>query len=287
MKKISLFYIPLIIFSLIIINGCDTTKSIDYIPGIIKGVVLDSATHLPIDSAWVSAGGTGAYTDTSGNFRIVYFNMPSSGVNLTVVGSKANYLNDTIGIWLLADDSITISLVLMPYNGILFMDNIVLEQYSNQQSLSSIDLMTMSAVQGQNPYRDIDLRDSLGLNQRFRFRSAINDPILFSLDTRFANSLGSFTKFQFDTLRMIYGLSGPLGDSYFPLSATPFFPNPLIENSVYPFYLAGRYSIYPGTAKIFGLMYINSVWTDPGSGKIMVRVDLKENRNGENIFLAK
>jgi len=288
MKKI-FFAIPfLLILPVIFYYGCSNSTSVDYPPGIVYGIVIDSATHLPIDSAYVNTipAGNGCYTDGTGFFRVTGIPMPSSGVIAYVIANKGQYENDTLGLWLLANDSQYVRLVLMPNHGILIRDNFILEQYTGQQSNSSLDLANLTLVQGQNPYRDADLRDSLGLGQRFQFRTAIADPILFSFDTKFAGSLGNFTKSQFDTLKMIYGLNDPISDSYFSNSSTSFIPNPLTENSVYPFYLAGRNTLNPGSPKIYGLLYINSIWTDPGSGNVRMRVDIKENRNGLNYFVT-
>lgn len=285
MKKSCIICISIFFFLMSEYYGCNSPTSVAYPPGIIKGIVLDSATHLPIDSAILSTdiSGFGGYTDPEGYFRFAYSNMPSSGVNLNLIAGKSGYANNTTPIWLLSNDSVYIRMILMPSSGVLMVDNIILVKYSSQQSFSSLDLSNMTAVQGLNPYRDVDLRDS---EQRFQFKSASSDPILFSFDTKFANSLGSFSKYDFDTLKMIYGLGGPITDSYFQLRETPFFSFPLVENSVYPFYLFGRYLNHPSSTKIYGLLYINSMWFDPGSNSYMIRVDIKENKNGNNYFVT-
>jgi hypothetical protein len=287
MKKSCIICISIFFLLMSEYYGCNSPTSVAYPPGIINGIVLDSATHLPIDSAIVGTdiSGFGAYTDPEGHFRIAYTNMPSSGVNLNLIAGKSGYTSDTTGIWLLSNDSVYIRMILMPSSGVLIVDNITLIQYAGQQSFSSLDLSNMTAIKGLNPYRDVDLRDSFGMGQRFQFKSASLDPILFSFDTKFANSLGSFSKYDFDTLKMIYGLGGPITDSYFQLRETPFFSFPLVENSVYPFYLLGRYLNNQGSSKIYGLLYINSMWFDPGSNSYMIKVDIKENKNGNNYFV--
>jgi hypothetical protein len=287
MKKYIFYVFTALIVSLTLYQGCDPAKGVDYPPGIVYGIVYDSSTHLPLDSAYVISipSGNACYTDTGGRYRITNIQMPSSGLNATIIATKKNYDSDTSSIWLISNDSISVRLVLAPNHGIYSKDNLVLQQYSNQQSNSSLDLVQFVVVPGQADFRDLDLRDSMGLGQRFQLKSANNDPIHFSLDTKFAGSLGNFSKYDFDTLQMIYGLGGPIFDSYFQYSQTQFFSNPLTENSVYPFYLSGRYNINPALSKIYGLLYINSIWYDAGSNTTYVRIDIKENRNGENIFV--
>jgi len=288
MKKSFLFFVLTVLITVFLCQGCDPPSTVSYPPGIIKGIVYDSSNYMPIDSVYVISipSGNPCYTDSAGRFRITNVQMPSSGVNGIIIASKKDYNPDTVMVWVLSNDSIFINMTMMPNHGVLIRDNFELQQYNSQLTYSSLDLFKLSVVQGQNDYRDIDFRDSMGLGQKFRFVSSLYDPVNFSFDSKFANSLGNFSKYDFDTLRMIYGLGGPLTDNYFQLNSTPFFGNPLVENSVYPFYLNGRFNLYPGSPKIYGLMYIKAIWFDPGSNSTFIRIDIKENRNGQNYFIA-
>lgn len=116
MKKSYIIFILAVLSLMSAYYGCNTTSSVAYPPGIINGIVLDSATLLPIDSATISTdvSGFGTYSDTGGHFRISYENMPSSGVNLVVIADKNGYTSDKSSIWLLSNDSVFVRLLLIP-----------------------------------------------------------------------------------------------------------------------------------------------------------------------------
>ena len=283
------FYFVLFSLSILLIlistNGCKNSTSVDYPSSILYGRVVDSSTHSPIDSAYVNTDppASGCYTDANGNYRLGDISMPSSGKNCYLVVMKGNYETARIGLWILAGDSLNVDVSLLSSNAVFLKDNLILQQYSNLQSLSSADLVNMVPTAGNYTYRDIDFRDSMSLGQRFQFRSAFNDQVNIGLETKFGNSLGNFTKYQFDTLKMIYGANEPLNENDFPLTKTPYFTAPLAENSVYPFYLKGRTALNPGSHSIYGLLYLEAAWIDQGT--LNVRLDIKENRSGQNYFI--
>jgi hypothetical protein len=116
MKKLNIIFILAGLTLMSAYYGCNSTSTVAYPPGIINGIVLDSITLLPIDSATISTdiSGFGAYTDTGGHFRISYENMPSSGVNLIVIADKNGYVSRKSYIWLLSNDSVYVRLLLLP-----------------------------------------------------------------------------------------------------------------------------------------------------------------------------
>jgi hypothetical protein len=56
-----------------------------------------------------------------------------------------------------------------------------------------------------------------------------------------------------------------------------------IKNDVYAFYLKGRY--YAGIMRIYGLLHIDSVWTNANNGLLNILIDVKINTFGQNYFI--
>jgi hypothetical protein len=287
MKKIYYIFFCLIISYFVYLSGCTNSSSApDYPPAYVKGIVYDSATHRPLPGVTViaSPGNGNCLSDTAGRYFITDIPMSSSAEFVYIIASRVKYNNDTVVQWVLSGDSITINPALVPSNGVFAAYNIIVEENTSPTSNSSLDLGNMVSVPVSYPYKDMDLGDSSFTRLNFQFRTTLVGPNV-SFDTKFGNSLGNFTPYQFDTLMSYYGASEPLADSDFPNSRTNYFYTPLTENSVYPFYLNGRSSTYTGP-KFYGLLYIKASWLDPGSGNFRVQVDVKVNRFGHNYFLT-
>jgi hypothetical protein len=252
-------------------------------------MVLDSATHKPLAGVSITSipDSPGCMTDTSGNYILAGIAMGTTGTRTLIIYSKNNYINDTISVWVKSDDTIKVSdIKLQPTNGVFVYNNIKVQQFEDNNTLSNIDLSYFRSVPTSTPIRDIDLRDSSNANISFQFRSSDLEINLKGLTTRFGKSLGDYSKYDFDTLAMYYGASVPLSDSTdFPNDRTPYFYSPLTEHSVIPFYLQGRYTPNNNLPKIYGLLYIKYSWRDTGSNIFWVLVDVKINKNGENNFI--
>ncbi len=287
MKK---FYFLLVFIFLIVIfinYGCNPTTGGFYPPSVIRGKITDSATHKPLVGVLIQTipASSGAMSDTSGIYVVPDVPMSSSATLVYVIASRNRYLNDTSGLWISANDTINLNISMIPSNGVFIWNDIQVYQYDNKETISSIDLNNFRSCPGSYLFRDIDLRDSLNAKLRFQFRSSDLDVNFPGLNTKFGYSLGNFSKSEFDTLAMYYGAGEPLSQADFPLDRTQYFYTPLLENSVYPFYLVSRYIANPSLPKIFGLLYIKSATIEPINNRFTVIVDVKLNRNGQNYFL--
>lgn len=282
-------YFAILIFSLFIVialsdYGCNTSTNSVYLPGAIKGRVLDSATQKPIPGVSISTNPSsiGGMTDTGGYFIAPEIPMSSSATTVWVMASKTNYISDTIKTWVHADDTLTVKIYLLPENGVYIKNNVIVQQADFNTSISCINMDYIKPVSTLE-HRDIDLRDSANARLKFQFRSSdidLNNP---SYKTKFGYSLGNFRKSDFDTLAMYYGAGEPLSEADFPRDRTDYFYTPLTEQSVIPFYLVGRYTS-GGKLPIYGLLYIKEARLEAGN-IFTVQVDVKINKNGQNYFL--
>jgi len=285
MKVFYYFSFFLSIITLFFLYSCDSNPSNlpDYLPGAIKGRILDSATHKPLPDVTVytiPAAPSTCQTDSAGYYFLGSVPMGSTGVNLFVIATHEDYINDTIPYFLHTEDTATINFKLTPIHGVYLMDNIHIQEYLSQSSNNSLDLRYLCSVKATYPYRDLDLRDSAGARQKFRFVTASNSGQLpASYNTKLGDSLGYFSKSEFDTLAMYYGASEPLSPSNFPNSKTNWFYASLTGSTVYPFSL-GRSQNSP----IYGLLYIKSAYLD-GNNVFNMIVDVKININGQNNFI--
>lgn len=291
MKKI--FYILFLVFVTAIFSffSCDSNPSEtpSYPFGIIKGRVIDAGDNTPLAGVTVSTShpSNNGISDTSGRYVVSGVHMQSTGEFINITYSRANYVSLTITKWISVYDTLKVEDVkISPSSGVFVANNLLLQQSDSPQSYSNLDLNNLIVVPTTNANRDMDLRDSANAKLRFKFMSSISYPPPYTgYWTKFGNSLGSFSKYDFDTLAMYYGASVPLSDADFPNSDTKYFYTPLTEQSVVPFYLYGRYLANPGSSKIYGLLYIKSSWIDTGNNRFMVLVDVKINKNGENYFI--
>jgi hypothetical protein len=287
MNKLYNFFIFISISAFIFIWGCTPNQSTspDYPSSCLKGIILDSATHKPLAGVNVTTvpGSNSCISDTSGYYFLSGIPMSSSGTNLLVLAYRVNYDNDTVPYFLLSNDTVTINFCLSPSDGVYITNNIEVFQNTNQNSYSSLDLELLTAKMLSNPYRDLDMLDSSGLGIRYKLRSA-HIPVNFSFIAKIGNSLGNFTKYQFDTLAKIYDAGDSIQDSYFTRYETDYFIDPLTENSVFPFYAYGRYLISPNHNKTFGLIYLKSTRIE--NGVFILTVDIKENKKGLNDFIT-
>lgn len=290
MKKI--FYVLFFIFvtSLFSFFSCNSNPSEapSYPYGIIIGRVLDAGNNTPLAGVTVSTShpSNNGISDTSGRYVVSGVHMQSTGEFINITYSRTNYVSLTITKWISVYDTLRVGDVkINPSSGVFIANNLLLQQSDSAQTYSSLDLNNLIVVQTTNRNRDMDLRDSANAKLRFKFMSSYLYPNYQGSMTKFGNSLGNFSKHDFDTLAMYYGASVPLSDADFPNSDTKYFYTPLTELSVIPFYLYGRYNPNSGSPKIYGLLYIKSSWIDTGNNRFMVLVDVKINKNGENYFI--
>lgn len=90
------------------------------------------------------------------------------------------------------------------------------------------------------------------------------------------------TQAKFDTVKVIPDSDTTLTEADFESDRTANFTLPLTQHPVYGFYLKGKYDRGIWWKPVFGMVYIDSSWSESGATKF--KVDVKINRAGENRF---
>jgi hypothetical protein len=159
---------------------------------------------------------------------------------------------------------------------VIYFNDIHLQQFSDINSLSSVNLQEGYATNQRNTNRDIDFRDSVLL-------SADLSSVFPGYETVFSYEFPhDYTRRQFDTLSM-YDVGNRPIDPYtdFPKKSSDIFTIPLLKHPVYAFYLKGRYNgVDP---RIYGLLRIDSVYFDANYYKHII-INVKINTKGNNWF---
>jgi predicted small secreted protein len=285
MKKTFLaIYAVVILAGMALTSGCDNTLT-SVGNAVIKGNITDSLTNLPVDSVLVTTvpGSSNARTDASGNFIIT----GATTGTYTITMKKAGWFTKTISVAVSGDTTRVNSKIL--FTNIFEFKNLTVSEYFDDNSWSAVNLLLGQVIQELNSVnKDMQMRDSVGLGERFLFRSgdqALDAP---GLECRFTDPLmagRSFMPAEFDTLSRLYPLTGtpdPVND--FPYDRTLYYTNQLAGmRHVYGFYLKGRYDLNPGAPRIYGMFYLNYTAISPTEGQQFL-IDVKINKNGENSF---
>jgi hypothetical protein len=282
MKKLR-YYIVFLFFSagLIYFNGCNPTSSTSY-TGHLKGTVRDSSTHEFLENAHFHS--IPSLRDTVSGFYGNYsldIPMGNSTQTVTIIISRNGYIGDTLIIELKSDETKQVNIALLPGNGIFFSDGLVLDQYVNNLSFCAVNLTDF--IVKQDGIFDVDARFRNDSNLVY-LKTGYIETYQWGYQTSFSPFLGTYTKNEFDTLAKYYGASNPVNpDADFPNTTTLKSPYREVKNNVFAFYLKGRF--IPGNLKIYGLVHIDSVWKNSGSGLFKMMIDVKINTLEKNYFI--
>jgi len=181
----------------------------------------------------------------------------------------------------------------MLFSNIYAYDNLIVSEFFNDNSYSAVNLYLGKIVTELDATnKDIQLRDSAGMSERFLFRSgdlALDNPGYETVlgDPVFLGR--NFTKFEFDSLAKYYTVDGQIDPTRdFPNDRTMYYTQgSLVGNHhVYPFYLKGRYNSNPGNPRVYGLLYLDNLTHDTLSLQQPYKftIDVKINRNAQNSF---
>jgi hypothetical protein len=152
-------------------------------------------------------------------------------------------------------------------------------------AFSAVDLYAGVIVQDSSSIKDANLIDSLFAGDSvFYFRSGeLSDEFSVpGFQTKFLLVSQTATQDEFDSLIAIPDLDTLLLEENFPDNTTGSFGAPLVFNSVYGFYLKGKYDMNITPYKVFGLLYLEFAYYDTQGFKL--RFDVKINKIGKNIF---
>lgn len=151
---------------------------------------------------------------------------------------------------------------------------------SFDSSFSSIDLRKGEIIQEISANKDAVLVDD---STGFFFRSGDQSIDVPGYETRFKQFVyPDLTQGKFDTVKVIPDSDTTLTESDFESDRTSHFTNPLTSHPVYGFYLKGKYANGVTWKQVFGMVYVDSSWTESGLAKF--RVDVKINIEGKNRF---
>jgi hypothetical protein len=284
-------YLLIIIFVTYFL-GCEVQQASYHDTGI-GGILRDSSTKKGIPGVAVTVNplNYSGFTDSAGYFYIGKIGVPSSAGNYYITCAKEGY--DTLKFFaiLYAGDT-TLRVNFAMYNSItnsVFVANdLIVSEYLTLNSLSALNLYALNVTSDSVWYNvDAILLDSSNTKNNFTFRAGSYAQPNTGWDTRFTNLLGNYTQYEFDTLSRID--IGPRAiDPYidFPSQTTLSFNAPLIQNSVYGFYLLGRYD-YGVRPRVYGLLRIDNFYFDNLSNSYKAVIDLKINKIEQNYFLLK
>jgi len=250
---------------------------------VMKGTVTNVFSNLPISNVRISSspGLLIVTSDTAGNFKMTGL----SPYTYTFTASKQGYFTTSFTRNITAGDTAKVN-VQMDLSFFRF-DTLRVHEFFNENSFNAVNLYSGYITQESDVNKDIQMRDSAGLNQRFCFGSGDLSLVNPGFATRFTEPLmngRSFTKAEFDTLSKLYPAEGTLNPvNDFPSNWTRFYPTNLSGlNHVYGFYLQGRYNANSSFPRVYGMVYIDKI--NISGTEIQFIVDIKINRFGENSF---
>jgi hypothetical protein len=282
MKKVLISVLTIaLLASISLMPGCEVNPLTG--TQVMKGTVKNIVSNLPISNVRISStpGLMIVTSDTAGKFIMTGL----STYTYTFTASKQGYFTVSFNQNITAGDTARVNVQM----GLAFFrfDTLFVHEYFNNNSLSAVNLYSAYVTQESDGTKDIQMRDSAGLSQRFCFGSGNLALDYSGFETKFTEPLmsaRSFTKAEFDTLSKLYPSAGtldPVND--FPNNYTRFYPTNINGlNHVYGFYLKGRYESNQSAPRVYGMIYIKSIISS-GTEKIFA-VDIKINRNGENSF---
>jgi predicted small secreted protein len=290
-KTILTIFSAVFLAGVFLITGCQNNTITNVGTSVIRGTITDSLTNSGVQDVVITtipATLTGITTDAQGKFTL-----PGIGAgDYTIVAKKLGWFTKNYMVTVADADSAAANFKML-FSNIYAYDNLTASEFFNDNSFSAVNLYLGKIVTELDATnKDIQLRDSVGMSERFLFRSgdlALDNP---GYGTVFGDPVFSgrnFTKYQFDSLSKYYTIDGQIDPSRdFPNDRTAYYtPNSIVSNHhVYPFYLLGRYTSNPGNPRVYGLLYINYLTRDTISPQQPYKftVDVKINRNGQNSF---
>jgi hypothetical protein len=154
------------------------------------------------------------------------------------------------------------------------------------EALSAVDFFTGMILTDSNRYKDANLIDSIALgDSSYYFRSGDLSDFPSSVpgyQTRFKMVSLISSQSEFDTMKVIPDSDSTLNENDFTSDNTESFRAPLLFNSVYGFYLKGKFDNNVTPYRVFGMLYLDFAYNDTSGFKL--RFDVKINKAGENRF---
>lgn len=168
------------------------------------------------------------------------------------------------------------------YNNLLISERTI--PFDN--ALSAVDFFNGMIIQDSNRNKDANLIDSISLgDSSYYFRSGdLSDfpAMVPGYRTRFKLIMLQASQTQFDTMKVIPDTDSSLTENDFTSDNTGSFRAPLLFNTVYGFYLKGRYDNNVTPYPVYGILYLEEAYNDTSGFKL--RFDVKINKEGRNKF---
>ena len=171
--------------------------------------------------------------------------------------------------------------------------NLVINEFFNDASFSSINLNDGQVVLANDAIRDAELADSVGQSRdRFYIRSGDgNQDHAIGQETKFVpffnTRSASYPQSSFDAItRIDPSHVDPLLPTDFYKYSTYSLGRSFVSDDirVYGFWLKGKKVNYGLTNEVYGIMYLKSISTVTIGGSYQLTVDVKINTKGKNDF---
>jgi hypothetical protein len=180
----------------------------------------------------------------------------------------------------------------------VFEDLVLNENTGVSTSLSSLNLLLGRVDSIASTDKDVDLVDFLGNSTDFFFRSgdlSFSDNNSTGFQTQFGQIIEwtSISQTQWDTLSRVWNTisnADTLTESNFTNTDTKYpgneyFSFPLINNSVFAFYLKGKKDNGITPKPVYGMIWLKEATSAGGLSSFRIKVDVKINVAGRNQFL--
>jgi hypothetical protein len=153
-------------------------------------------------------------------------------------------------------------------------------------ALSAVNFFSGEILRDSSRMKDANIVDSLFLGDSvyyFRSGELSDHPTQVpGYRTRFVLISLISSQSEFDTMKVIPDSDGQLTENDFTMDNTNSFTAPLAFNSVYGFYLKGKFDENVTPNPVYGILYLDNAYYDTDGFKL--RFDVKINKAGLNSF---
>lgn len=169
-RTISTIFTVTILMVVMLITGCDNKVVTNTGNSTIRGTISDSLTTLGVADVTITtipATTTGTTTDANGNYTL-------SGIaagDYTLIAKKSGWFTKQYSVTVAENDSARADFRIL-FSNIYTYDNLTASEFFNDNSYSAVNLnlgKIVTELDATN--KDIQLRDSAGMSERFLFRS--------------------------------------------------------------------------------------------------------------------